>query len=391
MTVYKTALSARVMVTHEAPRVEVPKPHSFSGNRGAKELENYLWHMERYFEAIGLKDEATKVRTATLFLIDNATLWWHRKFVEMERKTCTIDTWADFKREIKKQFYLEDMEYMARKKIKHLKHTGSIRDYVKEFSSLMLKAPSMDEKDLVFNFMDKLQSWAEQELRRRGVQDLSTAMAVAESLMDFRRGDSSQEKPPFKGSDVKGGGDRGYKNNKEGSNAASASREGKSGVRRRDFKPKTNCFLCDGPHWARECPKRKALSAMIKRETEQEGDDTHMGSMQLLNALKDKQAKKQPQSKGLMYVEAKVNGMSTKAMIDTGTTHNFVSEEEARRLKLSTSKEAGWLKAVKSTAKPSQGVARGVTIKIRPWEGKIDFTVAPMNDFKIVIGMDFLR
>ena len=92
-----------------------------------------------------------------------------------------------------------------------------------------------------------------------------------------------------------------------------------------------------------------------------------------------------------MYVEAKVNGMSTKAMIDIGATHNFVSEDEARRLKLQTSKEAGWLKAVNSAAKPSQGVARGVTMKIGPWEGKVNFTVAPMDDFKIVIGMVFLR
>ena len=393
VAIYKTAMSAQVMATHEAPRVEVPKPHSFSGNRDAKELDNYLWHMERYFEAIGLNDEATKVRTATLYLIDNAILWWRRKFLEIERGTCTINTWADFKREIKKQFYPEDVEYMARKKIKHLKHTGSIRDYVKEFSSLMLEAPGMDEKDLLFNFMDNLQSWFEQELRRRGVLDLSTAMAVAESLMDFRRGDSSQAKPPFKGSQAKGGGDKGYKsyNAKEGSSAASTSREGKSGDWRRDFKPKNKCFLCDGPHWARECLKRKALSAMIERETMQEGDDTHMGSMQLLNALKAKQAKKPPQSKGLMYVEANVNGMSTKAMIDTGATHNFVSEEEARRLKLQTSREAGWLKAVNSAAKPSQGVARGVTMKIGPWEGKMNYTVAPMDDFKVVIGMDFLR
>ena len=179
VAIYKMALSVRVMPTHEAPRVEVPKPHSFSGNRDAKELDNYLWHMERYFEAIGLNDEETKVRTATFYLLDNATLWWRRKFVEMERGTCTIDTLADFKREIKKQFYPEDVKYMVRKKIKHLKHTGSIRDYVKEFSSLMLEAPGLDEKDLLFNFMDNLQSWVEQELRRRGVQDLSTAMAVA--------------------------------------------------------------------------------------------------------------------------------------------------------------------------------------------------------------------
>ena len=54
---------------------------------------------------------------------------------------------------------------------------------------------------------------------------------------------------------------------------------------------------------------------MIERETEQEGDNTQTGSMQLLNALKAKQTKKQPQSKGLMYLEAQVNGMSSKAMI----------------------------------------------------------------------------
>ena len=186
--------------------------------------------------------------------------------------------------------HTKDAGYIARRKIKHLKHTGSIRDYVKEFSSLILEAPDMNEKELLFNFMENLQGWVEQELRRCGVQDLATAMAVAESLMDFRRGDSSQTKPSFKGSHAKGGGDKGYKsyNGKEGSSAASTNKEGKSGDRRRDFKPKTNCFLCDGPHWARECPKRKALNALIERETEQEGDDAHMGSMQLLNALKVK-------------------------------------------------------------------------------------------------------
>ena len=160
VAIYKTTLSARVMATHEAPRVEVPKPHTFSGQRDAKELDNFLWHMERYIEAITLTDEAMKVSIATLYLTDNATLWWRRRFLEIEKGTCTIDTWADFKREIKKQFYPEDVEYLARKKIKYLKHTGSIRDYVKEFSSLKLEAPGMNEKTLLFEFMDNLQGWA---------------------------------------------------------------------------------------------------------------------------------------------------------------------------------------------------------------------------------------
>ncbi|RVW96754.1 hypothetical protein CK203_026062 [Vitis vinifera] len=59
--------------------------HTFSGKRDAKELDNFLWHMERYFEAIALMDEATKVRTATLYLTDNATLWWRRRFADIEK------------------------------------------------------------------------------------------------------------------------------------------------------------------------------------------------------------------------------------------------------------------------------------------------------------------
>ncbi|RVW16210.1 Transposon Ty3-I Gag-Pol polyprotein [Vitis vinifera] len=100
---------------------------------------------------------------------------------------------------------------------------------------------------------------------------------------------------------------------------------------------------------------------------------------------------KTPQSKGLMYVEALVNGKATKALVDTGATHNFVSEDEARRLELQASKEGGWLKAVNSTAKPSHGVARRVAMHISSWEGRVDFTVAPMDDFKMVLGMDFLQ
>ena len=84
------------------------------------------------------------------------------------------------------------MAYLARKNMKRLKHTGSIREYVKEFSTLMLEIPNMFEEELLFNFMHNLQSWAKQELRRRGVQDLATTMARVESLTDYKRGDSSK-------------------------------------------------------------------------------------------------------------------------------------------------------------------------------------------------------
>ena len=53
------------------------------------------------------------------------------------------------------------MAHLVRKNMRHLKHTGLIRDYVKEFCSLMLEIPNMTEEELLFNFTDNLQGWAE--------------------------------------------------------------------------------------------------------------------------------------------------------------------------------------------------------------------------------------
>ena len=73
-TIYKVALLARVMVSQEARRVEVPKPQVVNGKSDAKELNNFLWKIEQYFEAIALRDEVAKVRTTTLYLVDTTTL-----------------------------------------------------------------------------------------------------------------------------------------------------------------------------------------------------------------------------------------------------------------------------------------------------------------------------
>ena len=270
------------------------------------------------------------------------------------------------KQSIKRQFYPEDVSYLARKNIKRLKHTSSIREYVKEFSMLMLEIPNMSEEKLLFNFMDNLQSWVEQELRRCGVQDLATTMAVVKSLVEYKMGDSSKPKPQSKGNHAKGGenkGSRGY-TPKEGSSKTSSGKDGKCKDKQKELKPKTNYFLCDGPHWAQDCPKRKALNAMIEEKEKEKEGDAHMGSLQLLNALKAKPVPKTPQSKRSMYVEALVNGKATKALVDTGVTHNFVSEDETKRLELQASEEEGWLKAINSTIKPSHGVALGVAMHI---------------------------
>ncbi|RVW98867.1 hypothetical protein CK203_024109 [Vitis vinifera] len=169
----------------------------------------------------------------------------------------------------------------------------------------MLEIPNMTEEELLFNFMDNLQGWAEQELRRRGVQDLATAMAVAESLTDYKRGNSSKDES-LEDSHAMGGEDEVPKDHnapKKGSGKTPNVQEGRGKAKRKEFTPKIKCFLCDGPHWARDCPKRKALSAMIE-EREQE-DEAHMGSMQLLGALQFNPKPSTPKTSLLAGVQVK--------------------------------------------------------------------------------------
>ncbi|KAF3443406.1 hypothetical protein FNV43_RR13088 [Rhamnella rubrinervis] len=42
----KRAATSGAITTQHAPRMDVPKPKEFSGKRDAKELENFIWHME---------------------------------------------------------------------------------------------------------------------------------------------------------------------------------------------------------------------------------------------------------------------------------------------------------------------------------------------------------
>ena len=58
VAIYKKALSARVMGTYEAPRVEVPKPHTFSRKQDAMAVAESLMD---YKESMSSNDEGSRV------------------------------------------------------------------------------------------------------------------------------------------------------------------------------------------------------------------------------------------------------------------------------------------------------------------------------------------
>lgn len=94
-----------------------------------------------------------------------------------------INTWIDFRNELRNHFALSNVEKEARPRVCQLKQTGNIRDYIKDFTTLMLKIIDVFNKDSLFQFQDGLKDWVKVKLDRRGILD--DAIAIAKSLVNY--------------------------------------------------------------------------------------------------------------------------------------------------------------------------------------------------------------
>lgn len=151
------------------------------------------------------------------------------------------------------------------------------------------------------------------------------------------------------------------------------------------------------PHHIRDCPRKAKLSALVQEEEEtpSQHDVANMGSLQLLTALqatipKASTVSATSERKGRLFARGKIGGKEVRALVDSGATNNFLDVKEAQRLGVTFSKQAGWLKAANSQPKAICGTARDVKLSIGEWSGDVNFSVVEMDDYPIVLGMDFL-
>ncbi|KAA3452501.1 reverse transcriptase [Gossypium australe] len=79
-------------------------------------------------------DNATKVNNIVMCFPDVALLWWHHRSTDVRRA----------------QFYPEHAKDEARAKLCWLTQQGTVREYVQEFSELVLQILDMGEKETLF-------------------------------------------------------------------------------------------------------------------------------------------------------------------------------------------------------------------------------------------------
>ncbi|KAF3781161.1 hypothetical protein EJ110_NYTH37170 [Nymphaea thermarum] len=167
--------------------VDVQRPAKYKGTRDSREIDNFLFQVEYYLDLQGIVGDDLQINTAAMLLEGDVVAWWRRKMLDIQKEICTIDTFDDFQRELRTYFMPPNTTRHAYRMVGELKHTGSLRDYVRAYQRLMLDVPDMQEQDKLNWFILGLQSWAQSEVKMSNPKTLEDAYVVAERLTYTQR------------------------------------------------------------------------------------------------------------------------------------------------------------------------------------------------------------
>eukprot|EP00253_Pinus_taeda_P019796 PITA_19796 len=260
-------------------------------------------------------DGEAQVKVVAQFLTNDAKMWWRRRVDQMINGNADdIASWEDMKKTLQTHFSPQDETWEARTKIKFIKQTGSLQAYQREFSSAALELPDMAERDKVFNFIIGLKPWARNEVKRQKIRTLEEAFAAIDRLVDPYDETSNEKKKSDKPKEKK----------KDDASELDDNPKEKNPLKR---------WLCAEPHVVKNCPSKPKVAAAAQSD---EDDNASVGMMQILcaSATMEVTSRRDQERNRLEYVQIEVGEAEVITMVDSGASHNFMTEDTARRLGL---------------------------------------------------------
>ncbi|XP_071725748.1 uncharacterized protein [Rutidosis leptorrhynchoides] len=135
------------------------------------DVKGWLYKCDQYFVVDHIEDE-DKIRIVSIHLLKKA-LVWHQQYV---KKHGPDITWVDYQEAVLKRFNASVEDPMA--EIKNLRHTNSLQTYNDEFEVLLNKV-DITEKQSISWYLAGLQKEIEMPVRMFNPKSLEDAMSLA--------------------------------------------------------------------------------------------------------------------------------------------------------------------------------------------------------------------
>lgn len=132
---------AQFVASPPAFKVEAPAELTYEGAGGAGALEDWLFHMERFFEKCAL-DGARRIQVATQTIDRHLWLWWQGEKDRLRALGEEHPSWEHFKASIKAQFVVETEERATFTELLNAKQQQgeSFTEYFNRVQMLRLRA-----------------------------------------------------------------------------------------------------------------------------------------------------------------------------------------------------------------------------------------------------------
>ena len=167
-------------VRDDSRRMKVKQPECYEGGLSPS-LREWLFSIEENLQWLGIPSGPAQVGYAATFLSGNAKRW----FISLVDSGTRPATWPDMKLALKKAFSSQYEEERSRLSLLRLKQTGSLEDYVREFSQLSLLTPGLDDHTRCLLFTEGLSDTLRKDVLREHPACVADAIRSARTLAHF--------------------------------------------------------------------------------------------------------------------------------------------------------------------------------------------------------------
>jgi len=408
----------------ELEKVRLP---IFKGTTKGEVAEAWLENMNLCF-ALRNYSSNQKVRMAIFQIKESALLWWRHLESQMGWNISTV-TWEQFEEQFRKKYLSE--EYLERKlnEFHDLKQgTKTVLEYEARFMELLRYASHLNTEKLKVNkFLYGLNPRIKEKVRILMPKTLHEAVqraVIAEEELVGKTEDKDIMKPP-KPHVPSSYGKTSYGGTHGGSSKSSFSKNHETprsnalGVQRnsthkaycqrsgagsqgsvrstnqippRTVKlPKTSplggCWSCGGPHFERDCPKKK-LEVPSSQSQTTVGD---MGRAHRIHAVvHDRQAEHQS---SVLETKGKLNNFSISVLIDPGATESFISPNVLVKCGLVAAEQKDFDQVEMASGRTQYvgPLVRDCTLDLGVCTTSINLYVTTLGSYDLIVGMDWLE
>ncbi|CAN6198913.1 unnamed protein product [Urochloa humidicola] len=368
---------------------------------GSEDPLDWLHKGEQFFRAHETPEDL-KVWTASYYLKGAASQWYYR----FEKNKGAVPTWPEFVDAVNKRFG-PPVRSNPLGELTHWHRTGSVEEYQEQFLRLLARCSDVTERQQIDIFTAGLLPPMSIDVEMQKPDTLEDAMALARSYERRNQIVDDASRPAGRPSRVTPrSGTLPTSSFKTPATTTTGSSPQTPGAPVKGAPPAGRftrlspeemaqrrldglCYNCPekfSREHIKQCSMKGIYFLEVEEDTDASSDSTEEEVRISLNAITG------VQSGSTIQLATVVNGTALAALVDSGSTHSFISEDTARRIGLTPAPRPGLTVGVANGDRIlSSGVCKDVTVHIGQEQFIIDLFVIPLGGYELVLGCEWLK